>query len=129
MTKELNIRKANLKPAKRPRELQSSTTMIQLGCKYKMYVTITVDDKNNPMEIFASAGKGGCCLHSQLNSLCRILSIGLRSGVPVKYFSHSLRNIQCDSVVIGGAKSCGDGIAQVLETFVKEDKCKVKKSL
>lgn len=119
--KGLHVRKPKLIPVDRPPALPSSTHSVQLGCANKMFVTVTVDDDKNPVEVFATAGKAGMCITSQLATLCRCISVGLRSGIPVKHYAHSIRNIQCDAPVLGGAKSCGDGIAQVLEEYIVKE--------
>jgi len=117
----VKVRNDDLIPVARPRMLKSSTTKVALGCDYKMYVTVSADDNGDPFEVFAHVGKSGSCIKAQVDGLCRCISAALRSGMPVGIFVHSLKNMSCNHPIIGGAKSCDDAIASVLENYIKKE--------
>lgn len=101
------------------------------GCTYKtrtgcgtMYVTINEDD-NTPIEVFATMGKAGGCAASQIETICRIISISLQSGVDVDRIIKQMIGICCHSALtIGDSKilSCSDAIGKVLKHHMDEKK-------
>src|SRR6266851_3486079 len=82
----------------RPDLLKGSTRRVEspLGT---MYVTITEDDKGQPFEVFMSLGKAGGALMADVEAIGRLISLALRSGVPLLEIYRQLRGISSDRAV------------------------------
>ncbi|MEK6597164.1 MAG: response regulator SirA, partial [Gemmatimonadota bacterium] len=63
-----------------------------------LYVTITEDDRGQPFEVFMSLGKAGGALMADVEALGRMISLSLRSGIPIKEIHRQLRGISSDRV-------------------------------
>ena len=90
---------------------------VATGCG-NLYITINVDDKAFPFEVFIQMGKAGGCAASQLEAIGRLVSLALRSGVENSKIIEQLRGIRCPSPSwekSGRIFSCSDAIARVLE--------------
>jgi ribonucleoside-diphosphate reductase alpha chain len=106
----------------RPDLLGGSTRRIEtpLGT---MYVTITQDDKGQPFEVFISLGKAGAPLMADVEAIGRLISLGLRSGIPMREIYRQLRGISSDRVVgLGPLKvlSVPDAIGIAIEKWMQE---------
>jgi ribonucleoside-diphosphate reductase alpha chain len=104
-------------PRPRPNVTVGTTTKIATGCG-NLYVTINVDEKSLPFEVFMSMGKAGGCAMSQLEALGRLVSLALRSGIEATAIIEQIRGIRCPSPSWekgGRIFSCSDAIARVLE--------------
>ena len=66
----------------RPELLRGTTRRLEtpLGT---LYVTITEDDRGQPFEVFMSLGKAGGALMADVEALGRLISLALRSGIPM----------------------------------------------
>src|SRR5437879_2818594 len=82
----------------RPDLLKGSTRRVEspLGT---MYVTITEDDKGQPFEVFMSLGKAGGALMADVEAIGRLISLALRSGIPLMEIHRQLRGISSDRAV------------------------------
>jgi ribonucleoside-diphosphate reductase alpha chain len=88
-----------------------------------MYVTITEDDKGQPFEVFMSLGKAGAPLMADVEAIGRLISLALRSGIPVTAIHRQLRGISSDRVSgLGPNKvmSVPDAIGIALERWMQE---------
>jgi ribonucleoside-diphosphate reductase alpha chain len=88
-----------------------------------MYVTITEDDRGQPFEIFISLGKAGAPLMADVEAIGRLISLGLRSGIPLKEIHRQVRGISSDRVVgLGPHKvlSVPDAIGIAIERWMQE---------
>src|SRR5262245_3554557 len=106
----------------RPDLLKGSTRRIEspLGT---MYVTITEDDKGQPFEVFMSVGKAGGALMADVEAIGRLISLALRSGVPLPEIYRQLRGISSDRAVgLGPNKvmSVPDAIGIAIEKWMQE---------
>jgi ribonucleoside-diphosphate reductase alpha chain len=106
----------------RPEVLRSSTRRVEtpLG---NMYVTITEDDLGQPFELFMSLGKAGGALMSHVEALGRVISLSLRSGVPITEVYRQLRGISSDrSIGLGPNKvmSVPDAVGIAIERWMQE---------
>jgi ribonucleoside-diphosphate reductase alpha chain len=109
-------------PRKRPAETKGSITKVNTGCG-SLYITVAYDDQGI-CEVFSTLGKSGACAAAQLEAICRLISLSLRSGVDVAQVVKQLRGIRCPSVSWEGGKSilsCADAIASVLEKHINGD--------
>jgi len=106
----------------RPDLLKGSTRRIEspLGT---MYVTITEDDRGQPFEVFMSLGKAGGALMADVEAIGRLISLALRSGVPLPEIYRQLRGISSDrAVVLGPNKvmSVPDAIGIAIEKWMQD---------
>ncbi len=100
----------------RPAILSGITEKIRTGYG-NLYVTVNTKD-GRPFEVFAHIGKSGYTTMADTEAICRLISLALRSNVPVDKVIRQLRGIGGSSPVFsGGAKifSIPDAIAQVLD--------------
>ncbi|RME20264.1 MAG: adenosylcobalamin-dependent ribonucleoside-diphosphate reductase, partial [Candidatus Zixiibacteriota bacterium] len=101
--------------ASRPAMLPGITEKIRTGYG-NLYVTINTKD-GQPFEVFAHIGKSGYTTMADTEAICRLISLNLRSGVPVQQVIRQLRGIGgANQVYSDGARvsSIPDAIAQVL---------------
>ncbi len=110
-------------PRQRPHVVRGTTTKVNTGCG-NLYVTINEDDEGDPFEVFMQMGKAGGCAMSQLESIGRLVSLALRSGVEVDAIIEQIKGIRCPAPTWGkGGKilSCSDAIAKALEQKVHRE--------
>jgi len=111
-----------LTPRKRPTETTATVARVSTGCG-SLYITVAYDEKGI-FEVFATLGKSGACAAAQLEAICRLITLALRSGVDVAMVVKQLRGIRCPSISWEGGKSilsCADAIASVLEKHIDSD--------
>jgi ribonucleoside-diphosphate reductase alpha chain len=106
----------------RPEVLRGTTRRVEtpLGT---LYVTITEDDKGQPFEVFMTLGKAGGALMADVESLGRLISLALRSGIPIKEIYRQLRGISSDRVIgLGPHKvlSVPDAVGIAIERWMQE---------
>jgi ribonucleoside-diphosphate reductase alpha chain len=106
----------------RPDLLRGMTRRIEtpLGTAY---VTITEDERGQPFEVFISIGKAGAPLMSDVEAIGRLISLGLRSGIPMAEIHRQLRGISSDRVIgLGPNKvmSVPDAIGIAIEKWMQE---------
>ena len=105
----------NSTPRKRPHITRGFTVSNKIGCG-KLFVTVN-SDEYGICEIFTNTGKSGGC-SSQSEATARMISIALRSGVPISEIIDQLKGIRCSACIRkNGIKvlSCPDAIAKTLE--------------
>ena len=106
----------------RPELLRGATRRLQtpLG---DLYVTITEDDKGQPFEIFMSLGKVGGALMADVEAIARMISLALRSGIPMKEIHRQLRGISSDRAIGFGPHkvlSVPDAVGIALEKYMAD---------
>ncbi len=108
---------------KRPDILHGITEKMRTGYG-NLYVTINVKD-GKPFEVFAHIGKSGYTTMADTEAICRLISLALRSQIPVETIISQLRSIGgANQIYSGGAKvfSIPDAIAQILHKhFIGSD--------
>jgi ribonucleoside-diphosphate reductase alpha chain len=88
-----------------------------------LYVTVNEDDSGKPFEVFATLGKAGGAAMADVEGIGRLISLALRSGIPIADVIQQLRGIACDRAVgVGPNKvlSVPDAIAQALAQHMQE---------
>nr|MBN2277147.1 vitamin B12-dependent ribonucleotide reductase [candidate division Zixibacteria bacterium] len=112
----------------RPQFLHGITEKIKTGYG-NLYVTVNVID-GKPFEVFAQIGKSGYSTMADTEAICRLISLALRSGVPVDKVIKQLKGIGGASPVFGNGaliSSIPDAIAHILHSHfgngqkIKED--------
>ena len=86
-----------------------------------MHISITVDPKRQKeLEVFAQLGKGGDIAASDLEAICRMISLFLRSGGSLRHVIDQLKNIGSSLTIPskgGRIMSLGDGLAKALMRY------------
>jgi len=88
-----------------------------------LYVTITEDDRGQPFEVFMSLGKAGGAIMADVEAMGRLISLGLRSGIPIAEIHRQLRGISSDKVIgLGPARvmSVPDAVGIALERYMAD---------
>jgi ribonucleoside-diphosphate reductase alpha chain len=121
-TKKEKKEEGKIVPKDRPTTLQGITDKIKTGYG-NLYVTInTLDGK--PFEVFAQIGKSGYSTMADTEAICRLISLALRSGIPVDKIIEQLFGIGGASQVFqegGLIMSIPDAIAKVLKRHFGTD--------
>ena len=88
-----------------------------------LYVTINEDESGKPFEVFCTLGKAGGAANADAEAIGRLMSLALRSGIPISQVKDQLRGISCDRAVgLGPNKvlSVPDAIGQAIERYLEE---------
>ncbi|MEE9132583.1 MAG: vitamin B12-dependent ribonucleotide reductase [Gemmatimonadota bacterium] len=88
-----------------------------------LYVTINEDEKGRPFEVFTTLGKAGGAAMADAEAISRLISLALRSGIPLRTICRQLRGISCDRAVGFGSKkilSMPDAVALAIEEHLAE---------
>ena len=88
-----------------------------------IYVTINEDHAGRPFEVFCTLGKAGGAAFADAEAMGRLMSLALRSGVPITSVRDQLRGISSDRAVgVGPNKvlSAPDAIGQAIERYLEE---------
>jgi len=106
----------------RPDLLKGSTRRVEtpLGA---LYVTISEDEKGQPFEVLMTLGKAGGALMADVEAIGRLISLALRSGVPLMQIYRQLRGISSDRAVgLGPHKvlSVPDAIGIAIEKWMQD---------
>jgi ribonucleoside-diphosphate reductase alpha chain len=122
MVHELEAENLRRQKRSRPELLRGATRRLEtpLGT---LYVTITEDDRGQPFEVFMSLGKAGGALMADVEALGRLISLALRSGIPMPEIYRQLRGISSDRVLgLGPNKvlSVPDAVGIAIERWMSE---------
>ena len=88
-----------------------------------MFVNITEDDKGQPFEVFITLGKAGGSAMADAEAMGRLISLALRSGIPLMEIHRQLRGISSDRAVgLGPNKvlSVPDAIGIAIEEWHRD---------
>ncbi len=114
------------RPTPEPMDLQDIAVGVrirQITPFGNMHVQITVDvETEQELEVFAQLGKGGDLATSDLEAICRIISLWLRSGGKLHHVVRQLKGIGSSLQVAtkeGKVRSLGDGIARALQKYAR----------
>jgi ribonucleoside-diphosphate reductase alpha chain len=111
-----------LYPIKLP-EIMSCLRIRQMTPFGNMHVKVSVDPiSGREREVFAQLGKGGDVANSDLEAICRVLSLWLRSNGGLKMAIKQLEGIGSSLSVPtkdGRIMSLADGLATALQRYIK----------
>jgi ribonucleoside-diphosphate reductase alpha chain len=88
-----------------------------------MFVNITEDEKSQPFEVFVTLGKAGGSAMADVEAMGRLMSLALRSGIPIMEIHRQLRGISSDRAVgLGPNKvlSVPDAIGIAIEEWHRD---------
>ncbi len=104
-------------------EIVSGLRIRQLTPFGNMHVKITVDPHTGrELEVFAQLGKGGDVATSDLEAICRMISLWLRSGGSLRHVIKQLEGIGSSLQIptrLGRIMSLPDGLACALKKYMK----------
>ncbi|HZS59842.1 MAG TPA: vitamin B12-dependent ribonucleotide reductase [Gemmatimonadaceae bacterium] len=64
-----------------------------------MFVHITEDDRGQPFEVFINLGKAGGSAMADAEAMGRLISVALRSGIPLQEITRQLRGVASDRAI------------------------------
>lgn len=105
----------------RPKSVPGQSHRVRTQCG-NLYITVNVKD-NAIFEVFATLGKCGGCMYSNMSALTTAITMGIRHGVNAQVYVDKLKGINCSSKSWEDGilyTSCADAIAQVMEEVLKE---------
>lgn len=112
----MELPKNELNVQERPNVLEGVTKKIKTGCG-NFYITINKID-GKLVEVLSHIGKAGGCAICQGEAVCRLVSLGLRSGIKPERIIKQLHGIRCPAPTWYEGNqilSCPDAIAQTLK--------------
>ena len=122
MLQDLTADGPELAPIKLP-EIMTALRIRQMTPFGNMHVKVTVDPMSGrEREVFAQLGKGGDVANSDLEAICRILSLWLRSNGSLERAMKQLSGIGSSLSVPtkdGRIMSLADGLATALHRYLK----------
>ena len=86
-----------------------------------LYITVNDLPGDGPFEVFAQLGKAGGFFHSQVEAICRLVSLNLRAGVKVEEVIKQIKGIRGPDPSWSNGKpmfSIADAIAQTMEQHI-----------
>jgi ribonucleoside-diphosphate reductase alpha chain len=116
-----------LRPRPRPDVITGRTQKILTGYG-ALYVTINEDDKG-VFEVFAQIGRGGGYTASFTEGLARLVSLCLRSGVPIDEIIDQLEGIRSPRIALDHGEriySIPDAIAKAIKRHIGAQKAGVQ---
>jgi len=104
-------------------EISTGIRVRQLTPFGNMHINITVDPvTERELEVFAQLGKGGDLANSDLEAICRMISLWLRAGGSLTHVVRQLHSIGSSLQVHtkqGKIMSLGDGLARGLKRYMR----------
>ncbi len=109
-----------LEPRPRPEVLRGITYKLKTAYG-NLYITIN-EDEHGPFEVFSQMGKAGGFFAANLEAICRMISLSLRSGVHIESVIRQIKGIRDPQPIWHKGEmilSLPDAIAQILEKHMK----------
>jgi ribonucleoside-diphosphate reductase alpha chain len=104
-------------------EIVSGLRIRQMTPFGNMHVKITVNPRHDrELEVFAQLGKGGDVANSDLEAICRMISLWLRAGGSLRHVVKQLEGIGSSLQIptrAGRIMSLGDGLACALKKYTR----------
>jgi len=109
-------------PKDRPEDLRGCTRRVTTGCG-NLFVTMN-SNENGLFEVFVTLGKAGGCAAAQVETIGRLVSLSLRSGVGIDSIIKHLIGTSCSAPAgfgPGKVLSCADAVAKALRWFIEQN--------
>jgi ribonucleoside-diphosphate reductase alpha chain len=109
-------------PQERPEDLRGCTRRVTTGCG-SLFVTMN-SNENGLFEVFVTLGKAGGCAAAQVETMGRLVSLALRSGVGIDNIIKHLIGTSCSAPAgfgPGRVLSCADAVAKALRWFTQQN--------
>jgi len=109
-------------PRERPNAMHGTTYKVNTPYGH-LFVTIN-EDEHGPFEVFAQLGKAGGFFAAQSEAICRLISLGLRSGVAVSEIIKQIKGIRSTEVAFSEGEmiySLPDAVGKVLEKHIQRN--------
>lgn len=109
-----------LEPRARPEVLRGTTYKLKTAYG-NLYITIN-EDEHGPFEVFSQMGKAGGFFAANLEAICRMISLALRSGVHIESVIRQIKGIRDPQPIWHKGEmilSLPDAIGQILEKHMK----------
>jgi ribonucleoside-diphosphate reductase alpha chain len=119
-TPSANGTRRRLKPRPRPAITRGVTERIRTG-DGSLFITIN-EDEAGMCEVFASLGKAGGAAAAQSEAMCRLISLGLRSGLDPRAIVDQLKGISGPNPVWDNGElilSAPDAIGRAVERYLE----------
>jgi ribonucleoside-diphosphate reductase alpha chain len=119
---------ANTTPRERPSVMKGTTYKVPTPYG-NLYITINDDERGLPFEVFAAIGKTGGFFAAQSEAICRLISLGLRSGIDPDAIIDQLKGIRGPDIswhAGGQLLSLPDAIAKILDQHRKRDQSQIQ---
>ena len=109
-------------PMERPRELYGHTRRVRTG-RGSLYVTVNMNEKGQPLELFTAHGKAGGNDSAMAEAVSRLISLSLKAGVHPQGIVKQLQGITDAPVWDDGVlvRSVPDAIAHILGESLKRN--------
>lgn len=115
-----------LEPRPRPEVLRGTTYKLKTAYG-NLYITIN-EDEHGPFEVFSQMGKAGGFFGANLEAICRMISLSLRSGVHIESIIRQVKGIRDPQPTWHKGEmilSLPDAIGQILEKHMKSPQSKL----
>ncbi|MBI4089926.1 MAG: vitamin B12-dependent ribonucleotide reductase, partial [Candidatus Kerfeldbacteria bacterium] len=122
---------AALTPRERPEQLTGTTYRVNTPYG-SLYITINDDPDGKPFEVFATIGKNGGFFAAQSESICRMISLALRTGIAPEEIVDQLKGIRGPDVSWhegGQILSLSDAVGKILEKHLKRNQQQLNLSM
>ena len=117
------------------KKIDGSTVRESTSCVKSLYITINKTPDGKAFECFTNAS-GGC--KTNINTISRLISLGLRSGIKVERIVDELRANQCPAcqvlrrqgrtdIALSCSNAIADAIEDCIEIEVKKDDATIKR--
>ncbi len=126
-TEDSTSKNSGITPIPRPMILEGKTYKVKTDMG-NVYITVSSDEKGNPIEVFVHLGKSGSTIMAFSEAIGRLVSLALRSRINPKDLIRQLEGIKSGPAIRQPEGffvfSVPDAIAQALKKFlnVKEEK-------
>ena len=101
-------------PRLRPVALPGHTIALATHCG-RLYVTVNRDpETGQPVEVFCRFGKAGGCGSAIMDGMTRMISYGLRAGLPAEHVVRGLTGISC----YHGPDTCMNALALAVSALL-----------
>jgi ribonucleoside-diphosphate reductase alpha chain len=107
---------------KRPKKRHGITMERDTGCG-ALHCTINETEDHVPFECFITMGKAGGCVSAMIEAIGRVISLGMRYGVPLDKTIKQITGVGCSKprgMGRGKIFSCVDAVGKMLKDYYED---------